>query len=197
MVFLLGSYAPHVRGQGFLDQMEKKPRWSRPNDAANKNGEVDKGASTPSAETAGPERAAYATTRPTPAQTLGNGSSSILEAPALPSARSPVALRRRRLMKTMVFTWGLEAESVIGGGIGARVLSITENSPAWRAGFKANDIILAIDGFAISNLDTMVDRLALRRPGDTIKVLLLRGTRNVELTAVFAEYFWSLNAYTV
>ncbi len=30
----------------------------------------------------------------------------------------------------------------------------------------------------------MVDRLSLRRPGETIKVLVLRGSRNVELTAV-------------
>ncbi len=79
---------------------------------------------------------------------------------------------------------GLEAESLLDGSMGARVVGVTENSPAWKAGFQVNDVILAIDGYAIANLDTMVERLLLRRPGDVVKVLLMRGNRNVELTAV-------------
>ena len=181
-LLILGSYAPSLRGQGFLDQLEKKAREGLGlNDAANKNGEPDKG-------TGNSELPAPSTRRtppPLPSPSPSNGSTSILEAPSLPSAAQPnrPALPAAPEENDGIYL-GLEAESVVGGGIGARVLSVTDNSPAWRAGFKPNDVILAIDGFAISNLDTMVDRLALRRPGDTIKVLLLRGSRNVELTAV-------------
>jgi len=79
---------------------------------------------------------------------------------------------------------GLEAESLTGGGIGTRVVSIIDNSPAWRAGFRVGDIILALDGHAIAGLDAMVERLALKRPGQPLKALVMRGGKNVELTAV-------------
>lgn len=182
-LLVLGGMSTPARGQGFLDQLEKKAREGLGlNDAANKNGEQDKG--TGPAELPAPST--RRTPPPPPSPSASNGSSSILEAPALPPATEPnrPALLGGATEPSDGIYLGLEAESVVGGGIGARVLSVTDNSPAWRAGFKANDVILAIDGFAISNLDTMVDRLALRRPGDTIKVLLLRGSRNVELTAV-------------
>ena len=183
-LFLLGSLTTQAYGQGFLDQLEKQAiEGLGLNDPANKNGEQNKPSGAGASELPAPSTRRTPPPPPTPSAT--KGSSSILEAPALPPLAQPTrpGLPMPPEENDGIYL-GLEAESVVGGGIGARVLSVTDNSPAWRAGFKANDVILAIDGFAISNLDTMVDRLALRRPGDTIKVLLLRGSRNVELTAV-------------
>lgn len=82
---------------------------------------------------------------------------------------------------------GIEAEPVIGGGIGVRVSSVADGSPAWKAGFKIGDVIGGIDGFAIANLDGMVARLAKRSPGQSVKFLVLRGDRNFELTAVLQD----------
>jgi membrane-associated protease RseP (regulator of RpoE activity) len=82
---------------------------------------------------------------------------------------------------------GLEAEPLVGGGIGVRVVQVTENSPAWRGGFRVGDVIQALDGYAIAGLDTMVERLALRRAGEPIRALVLRNGRNVELTAVLQD----------
>lgn len=168
-------------GQSLLEQLEKKVRdgleLTAPQGAAS--------SSAPSAELPAP--ADKKTPPPAPAATPATpgGATSILEKPAAdaapPAASGSSVLPQADASSVYL---GLDAESLTGGGIGAKVVGVTENSPAWRAGFKVNDVIQAIDGYAIANLDTMVERLARRRPGDTIKVLLRRGNQNVELTAV-------------
>lgn len=82
---------------------------------------------------------------------------------------------------------GLEAEDVTGGGLGVAVTTITENSPAWKAGFKVGDRIVAVNGFAISDLDQMADQLFKLAPGDTCRFLVTRGSRNQQLTAVMMD----------
>lgn len=82
---------------------------------------------------------------------------------------------------------GLEAEEVTGGGIGVRVTKVTEASPAWKAGFRTGDRIAAINGFAIANLDSMVEQLAKTAPGETVKFLVNRNERNMELVAVLMD----------
>ncbi len=54
---------------------------------------------------------------------------------------------------------GLEVEEITGGGIGVRIAALNENSPAWKAGFKVGDLLQAIDGHAIANIDGVADRL--------------------------------------
>ncbi|MCC6509074.1 MAG: PDZ domain-containing protein [Pirellulaceae bacterium] len=186
----LAGATPPVQAQSILEKLEQKVRDNLELDAPQtKAGEKKTGAPEPVAGELPAPNSLRNTPPPTPvppnsgvpnANASGNlPGSSILDAPALPAG----GLDPNANAVEGIYL-GLEAESLSGGGIGARVVKVTDNSPAWRAGFKVNDIILAIDGFAISNLDTMVDRLSLRRPGETVKVLLLRGTRNVELTAV-------------
>ena len=79
---------------------------------------------------------------------------------------------------------GIEAESISGGGIGAKVVSITENSPAWKAGLRVGDIVQGINGHAIADLDSMIDQLGQRSAGEAVKFLVSRGGKNVELTAI-------------
>jgi membrane-associated protease RseP (regulator of RpoE activity) len=82
---------------------------------------------------------------------------------------------------------GIEVEEPVGGGIGVRVAAMTDNSPAWKAGFKIGDRILAIDGFAIANIDSMADRLKLVTPRKPTKFLINRAGRNMDLTAVLMD----------
>ncbi|MCC7333500.1 MAG: PDZ domain-containing protein [Pirellulaceae bacterium] len=82
---------------------------------------------------------------------------------------------------------GLEAEEISGGGIGVRVTKVTDGSPAWKAGFRAGDRIAGINGFAIAGLDTMVERLGKTSPGETVKFLVNRNDRNMELVAVLMD----------
>ena len=79
---------------------------------------------------------------------------------------------------------GLEVEELVGGGIGVRVSSLTEKSPAWKAGFKVGDLLQAIDGHAIADINGMGDRLRRVVPGKPTKFLVKRGGRNLELVAV-------------
>lgn len=82
---------------------------------------------------------------------------------------------------------GLEAEELTGGGIGVRVTNITKDSPAWKAGFKIGDRIMGINGFAIANLEDMVKQLGKTAPGETVRFLVSRSERNLELVAVLME----------
>jgi predicted metalloprotease with PDZ domain len=66
---------------------------------------------------------------------------------------------------------------------GSPVVSRVEwDSPASRAGLSAQDEIVALDGTRVT-ARTLGDALALRRPGDTIRVLVSRrgGTREIEV----------------
>ncbi len=189
LVVLAVCTSTSLRAQSILEQLEDKVRsglelnGSKPGDPP-KNVIPDSATkpSGDSSELPPPGNRRTAPPTPSPGTTTPRPSTSVLEAPALPA--TPIMESEAANGQTGGTYLGLEAESLTGGGIGARVVSVTPNSPAWRAGFQANDVILAIDGFAITNLDSMVDRLALRRAGDTIKVLLLRNGRNVELNAV-------------
>ncbi len=82
---------------------------------------------------------------------------------------------------------GVEVEDPVGGGIGVRVATLAENSPAWKAGFRIGDKILAIDGFAIANVDSMAERLKKVVPNVPVKFLLNRSGRNVEMFAVLQD----------
>lgn len=183
VAFWLGTHAAF--GQSILEQLEKKVRDGlelnspqNTNRADNSSGTTPNQSQDSQGELPPPVRKSPPPD-PTPRSSASPGSS-ILEPQNLPPADPKPAAGDPDQSSYL----GLEAESLIGGGIGARIVRVTENSPAWRAGFKVNDVVLAIDGYAITNLDTMVDRLALRKPGETIKFLLLRSGRNIELTAV-------------
>ena len=77
---------------------------------------------------------------------------------------------------------------------GAVVSEVLEGSPAEKAGLKAHDIILGVDGTPIPRFkpDRVVvdylDRLiAAKLPGDTITLSLLRGSSRLELKVPLAE----------
>jgi hypothetical protein len=82
---------------------------------------------------------------------------------------------------------GLEAEDPLGAGIGVRVSGVTEGSPAWKAGFRLGDRILAVNGFAIGKINDMAIQLGKTKPGDTVRFLVSRAGRNFPLTAVLMD----------
>jgi serine protease Do len=74
------------------------------------------------------------------------------------------------------------------------VSEVLEGSPAEKAGLKARDIILAIDGkplpalkpdrVVVSYINREIER---RNPGDTFAMTVMRGTERMELKAVLGD----------
>ena len=67
---------------------------------------------------------------------------------------------------------------------GVRLSGTREGSPAHRAGLQRGDVIVALDGKPIRNLNDYAVLLFSRKPGDTIEVTLRRAGREVKVTAV-------------
>jgi serine protease Do len=77
---------------------------------------------------------------------------------------------------------------------GAVVSEVLEGSPAEKAGLKAHDIILGIDGKPLPRfrpdrvvVDYVERLIAARLPGDTMTLSVLRGSGRVELKALLEE----------
>jgi membrane-associated protease RseP (regulator of RpoE activity) len=82
---------------------------------------------------------------------------------------------------------GLVAEETNGSGIGLLVAEVTQNSPAWKAGFEVGDRLLGVDGFAISKIDDLAERLFATSIGQPVEFLINRRGRNMGLTAVLQD----------
>ncbi len=78
---------------------------------------------------------------------------------------------------------------ILGGDyVGAIiVLGIAPDSPAEKAGFKKNDVILKIDGQKINGRQSVMDIVTNIRPGTTVAVDLLRDGKNMTLNVTVAE----------
>jgi predicted metalloprotease with PDZ domain len=68
----------------------------------------------------------------------------------------------------------------------AVVSSTLSGSPAERAGLYAGDEIIAVDGFKVTE-SGLGDRLAARRPGDTVRLTLFRRDELREVPVVLGE----------
>ena len=77
---------------------------------------------------------------------------------------------------------------------GAVVSEVLEGSPAEKAGLKARDIILGVDGKPLPRfrpdrvvVDYVERLIAARAPGDAMTLSILRGSRRIELKATLAD----------
>jgi S1-C subfamily serine protease len=70
---------------------------------------------------------------------------------------------------------------------GAMVLSVEENSPAKRAGLRAGDIIVALEGQSVAGVDDLHRLLTDVRVGVSSGIMVLRYTEKLELKIVPEE----------
>ena len=61
------------------------------------------------------------------------------------------------------------------------------NSPAQQAGLQPGDLILSIDGTAVSNAQDAIRRIAAERPGSRLAVHALRGRQEMDRKALVSE----------
>ena len=75
-----------------------------------------------------------------------------------------------------------------GEGVkGVKFSDITPASPAAKAGLKAEDVMVEFDGKPIQNLYDFTYALQAKKPGDTVKVKVLRGGQPVEVSVVLTR----------
>ena len=72
--------------------------------------------------------------------------------------------------------------------LGVYVYQLTEGGAAAEAGLEPGDCILSFNGASISSSSDMNKQLAKLKVGDTVKVVVLRGTREEQLTLTVGEY---------
>ena len=70
---------------------------------------------------------------------------------------------------------------------GVRLTGVRADSPADKAGLKAGDIIVEFDGKTVKDLYEYTAALQARKPGDTVKLVVLREGARVELTATLGR----------
>jgi hypothetical protein len=70
---------------------------------------------------------------------------------------------------------------------GVRLTGVRADSPADKAGLKAGDIIVEFDGKTVKDLYEYTAALQARKPGDTVKIVVLRESARVELTATLGR----------
>ncbi len=97
-------------------------------------------------------------------------------------------------------------EDTEGAEGGARVESITDGSPAQKAGISRGDVIVGFDGVTIRGPVRLTEKIRTKKPGDRVEVKLVRkdgsrGTVSVELgerpkTRSFAYQFGDESAPT-
>ena len=67
-------------------------------------------------------------------------------------------------------------------GNGITVLGVSENGPAEVGGLKPNDKIVAVDGVAVGWPVDLHKELLKRKPGETVKLSVVRGQETLEIT---------------
>lgn len=70
---------------------------------------------------------------------------------------------------------------------GALVTKISPDSPAEKAGLKANDVVVAVDGDTVDEEHTLRDRLFAYEPGDTVKLDIVRDGEPTQIEVTLDE----------
>jgi putative serine protease PepD len=66
---------------------------------------------------------------------------------------------------------------------GVRLLGVRAGSPAEVAGLRGDDIITRIGDMDVPDLQAMTNALRSHQPGDTVRIVVRRGTGNTTVTA--------------
>ena len=61
------------------------------------------------------------------------------------------------------------------------VTGVLQNGPAFRAGIKPGDALISVGAVPVSNVSELLSAVAALKPGETARIKLLRGEREIEL----------------
>lgn len=69
------------------------------------------------------------------------------------------------------------------GGRGAVITEVQPGGPAARAGFRSNDVVVAVEGSSINGSLGLIAAIRDRSPGDIVQIDVLRNETRITLTA--------------
>ncbi|HMM36114.1 MAG TPA: M20/M25/M40 family metallo-hydrolase, partial [Thermoanaerobaculia bacterium] len=72
-------------------------------------------------------------------------------------------------------------------GPGVKVDAVVPGSPAEKAGVRAGDVLLRLDGKEVANLRDYSEQLKAARPGQTVKAALRRDGKEIEVDVTLVE----------
>jgi putative serine protease PepD len=78
---------------------------------------------------------------------------------------------------------GVQVASPTGTAAGARVTSVVSGSAAAKAGLKADDVIVSVDGKSVSGPEQLQALIAAHKPGDTVTLRISRSGSERTLSA--------------
>ena len=64
---------------------------------------------------------------------------------------------------------------------------VIANSPASQAGLRRSDIITGIDDVALDSTHSYLNTLFLRQPGEQVTLVVVRGTKTLEVQVTLSE----------
>ncbi len=70
---------------------------------------------------------------------------------------------------------------------GLRLTGVRPGSPADLGGLKAGDVIVELGGVAVKDLYSYSDALYAHKPGDVVKIVVLRGSERLELSVTLGR----------
>ena len=71
---------------------------------------------------------------------------------------------------------------------GPRIHRVLDNSAAAGAGLRTDDVVTHLDGQAMSDRDELIETIRERRPGDRVRLDVLRGDETLEVEVVLGEW---------
>ena len=71
--------------------------------------------------------------------------------------------------------------------VGMRLMGIRPDSPADKGGLKTGDVIIEFGGTPVKDLYSYTDALYAHKPGDVVKVVVMRGTQRMELNVTLGK----------
>ncbi len=88
---------------------------------------------------------------------------------------------------TATVTAQIQADYGLAAGYGALVDQVVSGSPAAQSGIEPGDVIVAFRGARITTSSALSIALQSAKPGETVKITVLRGTQELLLSVVLAR----------
>jgi|Deesub1362B_J571_1020462.scaffolds.fasta_scaffold09240_1 Do/DeqQ family serine protease len=84
-------------------------------------------------------------------------------------------------------TPGMEEQFGVAAGQGVLVADVVTGSPAEEAGLQSGDVIVAVDGTPVGNVDELQTAIMYRAPGETVVLTVIRAGEELTIPVTLGE----------